>query len=103
MTSQNDDKPLPGVGVYWIDEADYAAVRALLADGTTLPPDWEQWRKMAIEMETGLKAYGHPVMRVRIKADEFAAWCAAHGVTTGRDGRKAFIAEAVHDRWGDQN
>jgi len=58
---------------------------------------------MAIEMETGLKAYGHPVMRVHIKPQEFAAWCAAHGVSTGRAGRKAFIAEAVFERWGDQN
>ena len=102
MTSQ-DDIPLRGVGVYWIDETDYAAVRALFDDGDSLPPDWAQWQKMAIEMETGLKAYGHPVMRVRIRPDEFAAWCAAHDVTTGRAGRKAFIAEAVYERWGDQS
>ena len=55
MTHQ-DDKPLRGVGVYWIDEADYAAVKALFEDGATLPPEWAQWQKMAIEMETGLKA-----------------------------------------------
>jgi hypothetical protein len=101
MTEQ-DDKPLRGVGVYWIDEADYPAVRATFEDGTTLPPEWAAWQKMAIEMETGLKAYGHPVMRVRIKPTEFTEWCAAHDVDTGRKGRKAFIAEAVFDRWGDQ-
>jgi hypothetical protein len=102
MTHQ-DDKPLRGVGVYWIDEADYAAVKALFEDGATLPPEWAQWQKMATEMETGLKAYGHPVMRVRIDPETFAGWCAAHGVSTGRQGRKAYIAEAVFDRWGDQN
>jgi hypothetical protein len=101
MTNQ-DEKPLRGVGVYWIDEPDYAAVRAEFEDGATLPPDWAAWQKMATEMETGLKAYGHPVMRVRIRPKEFAEWCAAHGVNTGRQGRKAFIAEAVFDRWGDQ-
>jgi len=42
-------------------------------------------------------------MRVRIKAKEFADWCAAHGVSTGRAGRKAFIADAVFERWGDQS
>ena len=101
MTHQ-DDKPLRGVGVYWIDEADYAAVKAVFEDGASLPPDWASWQKMAIEMETGLKAYGHPVMRVRIKPTEFADWCAAQGVTPGRQGRKAFITEAVFERWGDQ-
>lgn len=101
--SHQDEKPLPGVGVYWIDEADYDAVVAILEDGATLPPTWAQWQKMAIEMETGLKAYGHPVMRVRIDPKTFPAWCAAHGTTTGRQGRKAFIAEAVFERWGDQS
>jgi hypothetical protein len=100
--SQQDEKPLRGVGVYWIDEADYDAVKAVFEDGATLPPTWAQWQKMAIEMETGLKAYGHPVMRVRIKPQEFADWCAAHGVNAGRAGRKAYIAEAVFERWGDQ-
>lgn len=102
MTDQ-DDKPLRGVGVYWIDEADYADVVAAFEDGASMPPRWADWQKMAIEMETGLKAYGHPVMRVRIKPKEFSDWCAAHGVNTGRAGRKAFIAEAVFDRWGDQS
>jgi hypothetical protein len=54
-------------------------------------------------METGLKAYGHPVMRVRIDPATFADWCAAHGTAPGRQGRKAFIAEAVFERWGDQS
>jgi hypothetical protein len=57
---------------------------------------------MAEEMEKGLKAYGHPVMRVRIEPAGFAAWCAAHGTTTGRQGRKAFVAAAVFERYGDQ-
>jgi hypothetical protein len=101
--SHQDEKPLRGVGVYWIDEADYGAVVAGFEDGATMPPSWAEWQKMAIEMETGLKAYGHPVMRVRIKPSEFADWCAAHGVDTGRAGRKAYIAEAVFERWGDQS
>ena len=54
-------------------------------------------------METGLKAYGHPVMRVRIDPATFPIWCAAHGTTTGRQGRKMFVAAAVKERYGDQN
>jgi len=97
-----DDKPLPAVGVFWIDEPDYPAVLKVLADGDTLPRQWAEWRRMAQEMETGLKAYGHPVMRVRIDPQTFPIWCAAHGVSTGRQGRKAFVAAAVKDRYGDQ-
>jgi hypothetical protein len=102
MTHEND-KPLRGVGVYWIDEADYGAVRAVLEDGDVLPPDWAAWHKMAVEMEGGLKAYGHPVLRVRIDPATFVDWCKAHGTTPGRQGRKLLIAEAVTERYGDQS
>jgi hypothetical protein len=98
-----DDKPLRGVGVYWIDEPDYGAVRAIFDDGGALPPSWADWHKMAVEMESGLKAYGHPVMRVRIDPATFPDWCKAHGTTPGRHGRKLFIAAAVDERYGDQS
>ena len=97
-----DDKPRPAVGVFWIDEADYQAALKIFGDGNTMPPTWPEWLKMAEEMEKGLKAYGHPVMRVRIDPAAFPAWCAAHGTTPGRQGRKAFVAAAVLDRYGDQ-
>jgi hypothetical protein len=99
----SSDKPLPAVGVYWIEEADYPAVLTIFDDGDTMPRNWTEWRKMAEEMEKGLKAYGHPVMRVRIDPAMFPVWCAAHGITPGRQGRKVFIAEAVKERYGDQD
>jgi hypothetical protein len=98
----SEEKPLPGVGIYWIEEIDYPALLTIFDDGDTLPRKWEQWCKMAEEMEHGLKAYGHPVMRVRIDPVTYPIWCAAHGTTTGRQGRKAFIAAAVKERFGDQ-
>jgi hypothetical protein len=99
----SDEKPLPGVGVFWIEEADYPSVLAIFEDRNTFPRRWAEWCKMAEEMEKGLKAYGHPVMRVRIDPVAFAAWCTAHGTTPGRQGRKMFVAEAVKERYGDQN
>ena len=102
MTSP-DDKPLPAVGAYWIEEADYLSVLRISDDGNIMPRSWREWLKMAEEMEKGLKAYGHPVLRVRIDPATFPAWCAAHGTTPGRQGRKLFVAAAVFDRYGDQN
>jgi len=102
MTSL-DDKPLPAVGAYWIDELDYSTVLKIFDDGNTLPRTWKEWQKIAEEMEKGLKAFGHPVLRVLIDPATFPAWCAAHGTTPGRQGRKMFVAEAVLERYGDQN
>lgn len=98
-----EEKPLPAVGVYWIEEADYPAFLKMSDDGNALPRTWKDWRKIAEEMEKGLKAYGHPVMRVRIDPAAFSAWCAAHDTTPGRQGRRMFIAEAVRERYGDQD
>lgn len=99
----SEEKPLPAVGAYWIEEADYSALLKVFDDGNTMPRTWQEWLKIAGEMEQGLKAYGHPVMRVRIDPATFAAWCAAHGTTPGRQGRKAFVAAAVLERYGEQD
>ena len=101
--SHPEDRPPPAVGAYWIKEDDYPALLRIFDDGHTMPPTWKEWLKMAEEMERGLKAYGHAVMRVRIDPDTFADWCAAHGKRPGREGRKAFVAAAVAERYGDQS
>jgi hypothetical protein len=100
--SHMDDRPPPPIGVYWIDEADYPALLEIFTDGSTLPRSFTEWLKMAEEMERGLKAYGHPVMRVRIDPGTFPDWCAARGTSPDRDGRKKFVAAAVLERYGDQ-
>jgi hypothetical protein len=51
----------------------------LFDDGDKMPPSWKEWMKMAEEMEQGLKAYGHVVLRVYIDPATFPDWCAAHG------------------------
>jgi hypothetical protein len=91
----DSDKPLPAVGAFWIEEADYPALLKVFDDGNTLPRTWKEWRKIAEEMEKGLKGYGHPVMRVRIDPATFPAWCAAHDTTPG-----PARAQAVRRRGG---
>jgi hypothetical protein len=101
--TMEDDAPPPAVGVYWIDEADYPALRDIFDDGNKMPLTWKEWLKMAEEMKQGLESYGHPVMRVRINPRVFSDWCAAEGIGTGREARKRFVAAAVKERYGDQN
>lgn len=102
MSNDNERSP-PAVGAYWIDEADYPALLAIFPDAGRMPPTHGEWLKMAEEMERGLKAYGHVVLRVRIDPKSFPDWCAANGVSAGSDGRKKFVAAAVYDRYGDQD
>jgi hypothetical protein len=105
MTGMTDSegRPPPAVGAYWINEEDYPALLRIFVDGNTMPRTWKEWLKIAEEMENGLKAYGHVVMRVRIDPNTFPDWCAVHGTNTGREGRKKFVAAAVVERYGNQN
>ena len=90
-----EDKPPPAVGAYWIKEEDYPALLKIFDDGDKLPPSWKEWLKIAEEMEQGLKAYGHVVLRVPIDPATFPDWCAAHGMRPGSAGRRKFVAAAV--------
>jgi len=64
--TNSEDNPPPAVGAYWIKEEHYPALLQLFDDGDKMPPSWKEWLKMAEEMEQGLKAYGHVVLRVYI-------------------------------------
>ncbi|MGA8611407.1 MAG: hypothetical protein WB760_06770 [Xanthobacteraceae bacterium] len=102
MTNPEDGPP-PVVGAYWINEEDYPALLKIFDDGNKMPRTWQEWQKIAKEMEQGLKAYGHVVMRVRIDPNTFSEWCTTHGTSPSREGRKRFLAAAVNERYGNQN
>ncbi len=99
MTHSEEELP-PPVGAYWIAEEDYPDLLRLFTDGNKMPRTWKEWLKIAEEMEQGLKAYGHVVLRVPIKPAPFAEWCSAHGASPGGEGRKRFVAAAVSERYG---
>jgi hypothetical protein len=98
-----EDRPPPAVGAYWIEEGDYPQLLKMFVDGNKMPPSWKEWLKMAEEMERGLKAYGHVVMRVHIDPNTFLDWCDAHGTSLDHEGRKRFVAAAVTERYGSQD
>jgi hypothetical protein len=102
MTKHENRSP-PAVGVYWINESDYSTLVRIFADGNRMPRTFAEWLKIAEEMESGLKAYGHAVMRVRIDPNTFPDWCTAHGTSPSGEGRKKFVAAAVAERYGNQN
>ena len=66
-----EDRPPPAIGVYWTNEDDYPALLRIFTDGDRMPRTWGEWLKIAEEMESGLKAYGHVVMRVHIDPARF--------------------------------
>jgi hypothetical protein len=97
--TNSEDNPPPAVGAYWIKEEHYPALLRLFDDGDKMPPSWKEWLKMAEEMEQGLKAYGHVVLRVYIEPATFPDWCAAHGTSPGGAGRKVRRGGGNREIW----
>ena len=98
-----EERQPPAVGAFWINEEDYPSLLRIFVDGNKMPRTWKEWLQIAEEMERGLKAYGHVVMRVHIDPNTFADWCSANDTSPGGEGRKRFVAAAVTERYGNQN
>jgi len=64
--TNSEDNPPPAVGAYWIKEEDYPAFAATFQRWRPrCHRTGKEWLKMGPrEMEQGLKAYGHVVLRV---------------------------------------
>ncbi|WP_257803327.1 hypothetical protein [Burkholderia glumae] len=64
-----------GTSMAWIDERDYEAFRARLADGATLPARYEEWRSHVQRRIDMFAVQGHAMVKVKINLDDFVAWC----------------------------
>ena len=103
VMSDFEDRPPPAVGAYWIKEEDYPALLKLSDDGNKMPRTWKEWLKMAEEMERDSRPTDMSSCVFISTPNTFPEWCAAHGTSPGREGRKRFVAAAMAERYGDQN
>lgn len=83
------------VGLPWYSLENYAALRTSLADGAKLPPLYDTWRIATEQMEREVQRSGVEVVRVPIKPDGFAAWCALNGRQSDAAARARYAAEAI--------
>ena len=83
------------VGLPWYPPEHYEALRASLADGAKLPPDYETWRVATEQMEREVQRSGVDVVRVPIAPDAFAAWCEHAGLSRDAAARARYAAEAL--------
>lgn len=59
-----------------IAEKDYAAFLAL--PGHEFPNTFDEWRKRREDQAMYYRGLGHPIVYVRVDADEFARFCSAN-------------------------
>lgn len=66
-----------------IDEADYSAFRAILADensGKKLPPSYDEWLKVIAMRRREGRSCGNLVREVPINIVQFSAFCGRTGI-----------------------
>lgn len=91
-------KPLPGIRgarefrspLVWYEPEDYARLQDIMNDAQVMPWDYQIWRKMTEDHERSDKRSGLLVVRVKIHADEFFAWCEARAVSPDCEALKNF-------------
>ena len=85
------------VGLPWYALEDYPALRTSLDDGAKLPPLYDTWRIATEQMECEVQRSGIEVVRVLIKPNAFAAWCARNGGQSGGAARARYAAEILEE------
>jgi hypothetical protein len=71
---------------------DYDRLRTGCRMREKLPPSYDAWSNFVASAEAAARAAGQPPSPVRIDVDEFFAWCGRHGVVSGLEALKSFVA-----------
>jgi len=88
------------VGIPWYHESDYAAILRLMKDGDRLPRTYAEWEKRAKQIEQQIVAQGSKAVRVQLKPEAFAAWCAIRNLDVDAQARTMFASEQAARQTG---
>jgi hypothetical protein len=83
------------VGIPWYNPADYVRALKIVADREAHPDSYEEWQRAAEEVERQLVGQGMRAVRVNLKLDQFAEWCAKSGIAPDAKARGSWAARAV--------
>lgn len=67
------------VAVNWYTPEEWALMKASATDPDLFEPTFKEWEAMAEEALAEVRAQGLDVRKCMINANEFLAWCLAHG------------------------
>lgn len=90
------------IGYPWFAAEDYAALRALMVDGATMPATFAEWEQVLIGMEQATIASGSKVVRVPIRPMDFAVWCGSNQMDPDAKARNAYAAAVAQQARNDR-
>lgn len=75
---------------WYTDAVQYELFRATAEDRIDFFDSYEQWRQAALAHELRAESRGVPLVRIRLRWDEFTVWQAMSGMRNNAEGRSEF-------------
>lgn len=75
---------------WYTDAAEYELFRATADDQADFFDSYEDWRRAALAHELRAESRGVPLVRIRLRWEEFAAWQLRSGQRNNAEGRSDF-------------
>lgn len=84
------------VGIPWYRRGDYPRILAIMKDADSLPRTFREWEKAAHEALAFVQREGGTPVRVELRPDAFAAWCALRGLDVDNNARQLFASDPAN-------
>ncbi len=91
--SKNMKKSIAGIP--WYEREDYPALLELFTDSDSAFEIYDEWLKAAKILKKQSESQGMPVVKVRIRPDEFKKWCEEQGMAPDIKARNRFASLAA--------
>lgn len=89
---------VPVTGIAWYSRKNWPALKTILADASTLPDTFDEWRRSAAALESRMRHEGFIVERVDIDPETFPQWCKSQGLISDDRARSRFASEIATER-----
>lgn len=82
----------------WYEPDDWLKVKKSAADADKQDASYEEWKSNANRAISAIRAQGHGVAKITIKAEEFLAWCHENELLNDGDARSRFAIIKLQER-----
>jgi hypothetical protein len=97
MSSERD----LAIAFCWYEPDEWLKIKKSAADADAQDDSYEEWKSNANRAIKNIKATGHNVAKIAMKAEEFFAWCSKNNTENNADARSRFAAMKLQERKGE--
>ena len=94
MSSEKD----LAIAFCWYQPDEWLKIKKSAADADAQDDSYEEWKSNANKAIDNIRATGHNVVKVAMKAEEFSDWCSKNNTENNADARSKFAAMKLEER-----